>query len=191
MSNVWVAGITDRAASDITGRTAKAFFNVADWLRVYGNSEIANQLVNAYLALSVPFTALTAPTITSFPTVTEINNLVENIDLLRAAAYLPAATGILVLDYAYTEGPGGTAPDYTDVNAWENDLELIRTCLRNAMEQVIYCGVGACGQARLWQVRFRTWSFVPPAASPTRRPRCGLIACGSDLTRQNFWRNYS
>lgn len=187
----WTDPVYDRTATDITNKTAKAFFNVSDWLRVYGNSELANALVELYTGLSVPFTTLAAPAITTFPSVTAINSLIQNIDNCRAAAYLPAATGIVALDYDFTEGPGGTAPDYTDVNAWEQDLKIIRDALTAAVDYRIYCGVAATGQARLYQNRWRRFPWVQDAASPVRRPRGGVCASGQNMTRQNRFRRYS
>jgi len=183
--------IYDRTAADISNRTAKAFFNVSDWLRVYGNSELAHALTELYTGLSVSFTTLTPPAITTFPSVTAINSLIQNIDNCRAAAYLPAATGIVALDYDFTEGPGGTAPDYTDVNAWEQDLQLIRDALTAAVDYQVYCGVAATGQTRFYQNRWRRFPWVGPAVSPVRRPRCGVAASGQNMTRQNRFRRYS
>lgn len=191
MSNTWTPAVYDRTATDVTNRTAKAFFNVADWLRIHNNARLANMLTNIYLGLSIPFTELTTPTVTSFPSVEEINTLVENIDLLRESAHLPAATGIVTLDHDYTAGLNGSSPDYLDVNDWERDLDLIRSCLRGAVEQVVHCGVGGCGQQRFWQVRFRVFPFVPVVPSPVRRPRCSVANCGTGLTRQNNFRRYN
>lgn len=189
--NPWQTPITDRVASDITNRTAKAFFNVADWLRVYGNSEIVNALTNVYLALSIPFTELTEPTVTTFPTAAEINSLIENIDLCRAAACLPSALGVETLDYAYTEGAGGTVPDYTDVNAWEADLALVREYLATAVDYRVYCGVAGCGQPRFYQNRWRRYPWTPTSPTQPRRPRCSVATCGASLTRQNGFRRYA
>jgi len=187
----WQEGmIYDRTLVDVTNRTAKAFFNVSDWLRIFGNSKIANQLLNVYLSLAVPFTELSAPTITTFPAVADINTLIQNIDLVRAAAYLPVATGIVALKYDYVAGNGATAPDYTSVNAWEQDIQLIRDYLISSANYLINCGVGTCGQVRFWQVQFRSWIYVSVAGSPVRRPRCGIVSSGSNLMRQTLWRKY-
>ena len=55
--------ITDRTLTDITTKTAKAFFNVADWVRIYGNAEIINAIVSE-LNGAITFDAITEPTVT-------------------------------------------------------------------------------------------------------------------------------
>jgi hypothetical protein len=151
----WVSPIYDRTATDITNRTSKAFFNVADWQRIYDNSLIVRNLVNSTYSLSVPFTTLTAPTTTSIPSAAEINSLVQNIELARAACGLPIALGLAVLRYDWQEGINAPTPDYEDVNDWERDLYLIYTLLSNAVDYAVHCGVGTVGQVRFWQNKFR------------------------------------
>lgn len=186
----WSTPITDRSDADILARTAKAFINVVDWLRIYNNSQQAHEIVSVLLGLDVAFSALTEPVITDFPDVDDINTLIENIDLLREAASLPSATGIETLKYDYLAGAGAVAPYYEDVNDWERDLLLIRDMLVTAADYQVYCGVAAVGQPRHWQNRYRRWTFVPEAASPVRRPRCGLVVSGTGMTRQNLFRRY-
>lgn len=187
----WIDPITDRTEADILNRTAKAFINIADWLRIYGNSLQAQAAVRVLMALEVELSELPTPAITDFPDVDEINSLIENIDLLREAACLPSATGIVALKHDYLAGPGAVAPYYKDVNDWEKDLEIIRDALVRAVDYLVYCGVAAVGQPRFWQNRFRRWEFVPEAASPVRSPRCGLAISGSGMTRQNLFRRYA
>ena len=187
----WQTPVTDRTLSDVLSRTAKGFLNILDWVRIYGNSEQILAITRIMHELDIPFTELAEPSITSIPTVGEINSLVENIDQLRAESYLPAITGLVALKYDYVAGSGAVAPDYLAVNQWEQDLLILREMLVNAAEYFIYCGVASAGQVRFWQVRFRTWpNYVPAAATPVRRPRCGIVSSGTVLTRQNSWRQY-
>ncbi len=151
----WVTPITDRTELDILGRTAKAFLNVADWVRIDGNTQVVRDEINTILAMSVTITPLTAPVITDFPDVADINTLIENIDILRVAACLPVGTGIVSLKHDYQAGPGAVAPYYEDVNDWEGDLLLLHTLLPYAADYFVRCGVANCGQARFWQARFR------------------------------------
>lgn len=187
----WQQAIYDRTAADILARTAKAFFNVADWVRIYGNTEQVNAFVRLMTGLDVALTPLTAPVATSFPDVSEINSLIENIDRLRAAVPLPSGLGLVALKHDYVAGPGAEAPDYEDVNDWERDLLLVRDLLVKAADRLVWCGVGAAGQPRTWQNRFRIWPhYVPAADTPVRRPRTGLAVSGSGYGRQNSFRRY-
>jgi hypothetical protein len=188
----WIDAITDRTLTDILTRTAKAFINVSDWMRIYGNTEQVQAAIRLMLALEVPITELPEPVIAQFPDVADVNALIENIELLGQAACLPATIYSPLIKHDYVAGNGAVAPDYEDVNLWEQDLDTIRAMLARAVDQMVYCGVAGCGQERLWQARFRVWSgWVQPAASPVRSPRCGFVSCGSGLTRQNSWRKYS
>jgi hypothetical protein len=151
----WVTPVTDRTAADVTARNAKAFLNVADWVRIDGNTTVVQAQILSLLGVTVTLTDLTAPAITDFPDVADINSLAENIDLLRIASGIPASTGMLEITHDYQAGPAATVPNYVTVNAWENDLLLIYTLLPKTVETFVYCGVAGCGQSHLWQARFR------------------------------------
>ena len=187
----WQTPITDRTAADILARTGKAFFNLLDWARVYGNAQIVNRLARALLAMDVHFTELSQPVMTDFPTADDVNSLSGNIDAVRASMALPAATGILSIKHDYQAGAGGSAPDYQAVNAWELDSEIARNLLLPLAQYQIYCGVGTSGQPRFWQNQFRRRPLVPDAATPVRRARTGVATAGTGLIRNNLFRRYS
>lgn len=151
----WLNSITDRTLADIQNRAAKAFFNVADWNRINGNTAEVQAQILSLLGVNVALITLTAPTTTTFPSAASINQLVENIERLRVAACLPSATGIVPLKYDYQAGAGAEAPDYQAVNAWEQALNLMHNLLPQAADYFVSCGVAAAGQARFWQARFR------------------------------------
>jgi hypothetical protein len=151
----WATPITDRTLSDILARNSKAFLNVADWTRIDGNTDVVHDQILSLLGVNVSLTSLSTPTITDFPDVDDINALIENIDLLRQAAYLPDAIGLSALKYDYQAGPVTSAPDYVAVNAWENTLDVLHDTLPRSASYFVDCGVGACGQSHLWQARFR------------------------------------
>jgi hypothetical protein len=185
----WVEPIIDRTAADVSERTPKAFFNVADWVRINGNTQQIQAVVNVMLALNIPVAALAQPTLTTIPSVEDINAFIANIERLRAAACLPVATGATPLKTDYKAGNSADAPDYVAVNAWERDLLLIRVCLVQAAEQVLYCGTFGCGSPRILQVSFRAWKgYAPDANDPRRLIRAGAVV-GASLTRQNKWRS--
>jgi hypothetical protein len=187
----WIAPITDRTRDDLQARTAKAFLNVSDWLRIYGNTILDQRAVQAIIGLNAVLTSLTQPAITEFPSVVDINTLIENIDLLREATCLPASLGLVALKHDYIAGSGAEAPNYEDVNDWERDILLIRDQLLILADYLVYCGVANCGQTRLWQNQFRRWIYVQDALSPVRLGRCGVAITGSGLTRQNYFRRYA
>jgi hypothetical protein len=184
----WDSPIYDRSITDITTPTSKGFFNVADWVRINGNTEIVNTLINVLKSLSITFDTLTPPTITTIPNIDDVNDFVDNIERIRAASGVPLATGLVALKNDYTSG--GIAPDYTTVNDWERDLKLLREYLVKYAYYSVYCGVGGCGQTRMWQVRFRMFPFAMPADS-IRSMRTGVGECGTGLTRLNKFRRYA
>jgi hypothetical protein len=150
----WIDPITDRAQADIDARTPKAFINVIDWKRIDDNSTAVQEMIQTGLGATVTLTDLTPPTITSFPTAPLINSLVENIDLLRKAASLPAALGIVELEYDYQAGPAASVPNFVTVNAWENNLDLLHTYVPFVAGYMFRSGVGEAGDERHWQTRF-------------------------------------
>lgn len=187
----YITPIYDRTASDITSQTAKAFFNVADWVRIYGNAEIVNEVINTLLSIGVTFDTVTTPTITTIPTVTQLNTLLANIERIRVAACLPEITGLTAITSAWTAGSSADAPTYLDVNEWEQVLDIVFSMISHSVEYQPYCGVFAVGQPRFYQHRFRQFNFVSPSATPTRKPRANAASTGTGLTRQNGFRRYS
>ncbi|HZW02869.1 MAG TPA: hypothetical protein VFF68_03010 [Anaerolineaceae bacterium] len=187
----WVTPITDRTLADIQNRTVKAFLNVSDWVRIHGNTQQVQALIRILSGFEVSITSLSTPTVTHFPTAGEINSMIADIDRLREAACLPPALGVVTLKHDYQPGLGAAAPDYEDVNAWEQDLLLIRALFARAAESLIYCGAAGAGQPRFWQNRWRRPAYIEPDAGAIRTPRTGSAVSGSGLTRQNGWRKYA
>jgi hypothetical protein len=185
----WRQAVFDRTEQDLVQRTAKAFLNVSDWLRIHGNTEQVQAFIRLMLSLDVELEPLTAPTVASFPSAGEINSLIENIDRLREAVSLPDGAGLVALRHNYVPGSGAEAPDYRAVNDWERDLWLVRDLLARALDYLVWPGVGNCGQPRFWQARFRAWPrYVKPVFVPKRMARCGVAFSGAPLARQNKWR---
>jgi hypothetical protein len=187
----YVEAITDRAQTDIDSLTAKAFFNVIDWQRIYNNSQVAKAIVDFLLSINVSFDELTEPSITTIPAVTEINTLLANIEAIRAASGLPEIDGITEIFSDWQEGPGANAPDYLDVNEWERILEALIRSFPAMIDYQIRCGVSATGQIRFYQYRFRRLTFVPDDPSFVRRSRTGIANSGVGLTRNNSFRRYA
>lgn len=182
--------ITDRTALDVTNKTAKAFFNVADWQRIYNNTQVTKALVDLLLSINITFNTVVTPTILTIPTVTELNTLLANIERIRIASNLPSITGLTEITSAWLAGSSVDAPDYLDVNEWEQVLDIVFAVIGYSVEYAVYCGVAAVGQPRFYQHRFRQYTWVADAVSPVRRARTGIATSASGLTRNNSWRKY-
>ena len=143
--------ITDRALTDIQHRTAKAFWNVADWQRLSTNTDLVSDGVYAYGGVSVALHTLTPPSVTTFPKSSDINQMIENIQRLRAGA----ALDLPPLKHDYAPGLGAVAPDFHAANAWETALEQLYDAIPRAYAYRVPCGVAVTGQPRHWQSRFR------------------------------------
>ncbi len=121
--------ITDRDAADIAAQNSKAFWNVADWVRVYGNSLETNTHLNSEFSTSISFDAISAVVNTDIPTIAEINEFLANIERMRAwvvdnTVFYPAALDTEIKD-DYTAGQSETAPSYINVNRWESHIDLM------------------------------------------------------------------
>lgn len=130
--------VYDRTAADIAEKRAKAYLNVADWERIYTNTRILNDMVSTYLGSTVDFDDIALPTITTIPSVTDINKLVHNIERLRLAMGITSQPAL-----RYTWGEGNVpAPRYQDVNKWE---QMIATILDHFTPRVARTGVAKAG----------------------------------------------
>lgn len=184
--------IIDRSASDITNRTSKAFMNVADWVRIYGNSNVLHAVAEFCLGVSLTFDSISSPTILSWGLAANLNKLLTNIERVRTQSSLPAIPGIAQLKTDWAEGGAAESPDYLDVNSWEQTIGLLLQAISSTLDYRVYCGVAAVGQPRFYQARWRQFTgWVGPAASPVRRARTNVAACNVGMTRLNFFRRYS
>ncbi len=155
--------IYDRILSDVTNKTAKGYFNLADWIRIYGNAKLIHALEEVILSSSLLFTEIATPTITTIPTVDNINNLLINIETIRAL--FPAGVGLVDLK---TDWGGNASPTYKEVNDWERNIDLLLALIIDG-----YSG------------------WIPDSGSPVRRHRAGVAVSGVGLTRNNGFRRYA
>lgn len=183
----WTEPVTDRTIQDVIDKTAKGYFNVSDWERIYNNVIYLNIITAFLVGRAIDFEALDTPTITTVPDVSDINAFLQNIDDLRRGSGLPAALGLVAVKHDW---PGGNAPapDYNHANIWESVLFIIYGNVIPAAKFRVYCGVANVGQTRFYQHRWRP----PDLAFPTdvRRPRTGVAIAGASLTRNNAFRDY-
>lgn len=161
----YVTAVFDRTATDIATRTSKAFFNIADWDRIEDNAiEVRAQLIANYGIMIVFTGTASAPAITSIPDVDDFNRLLENIEQLRQAAesvlpVLSSVSGFSAVTHDWVAGPWEDSPDYTDVNHWEEVMDIINEAISFYFD---------------FHLRF---------------PRCGIASCGAELIRQNMFRS--
>jgi len=121
----YVTAVTDRDAADIVARNSKAFWNVADWTRVYNNTLLVYSLIEAHGSIFTP-TLLSSPVITTIPSVTDFNLFLANIENIRAAVSGEPISGIsIAIKTDWIAGPGQPAPKYSDANLWESTLDAI------------------------------------------------------------------
>jgi hypothetical protein len=124
----YITPITDRSIADIIDQTSKAYFNIADWERVYNNSRLASSLASIALNTPIAFSGFTLPTITTDPRtmVANINMMTGNIENVRLAVEgesIPGTESEIKDDYI--AGKGQVTPNYTDVNLWESTIDAI------------------------------------------------------------------
>jgi hypothetical protein len=122
----YVTPVTDRSASDIAARNSKAFWNVSDFTRVYGNSQLVNSLAAIMLDTGIQFDVLTTPAITTIPNVTDFNTFLANIERVRLAVGVFAIPGALIaIKYNWEAGTDKLSPTYSHANLWESTLDAI------------------------------------------------------------------
>lgn len=186
-----ITPVYDRTPSDVVDKTQKGYFNISDWERVANNSKIVNDLVVFLTQTAIEFDAITPPTISTIPSVDDLNILLANIERMRVSAGFPAIDGMVEIKDDWTAGSAADAPDYESANDWERVLDLILNTIGAMTEYTIYCGVGSAGQPRFYQHRFRQFNWVVPATSPVRRARANVAGSGSGITRNNGFRRYA
>lgn len=161
----YVTAVFDRTQTDIDTRTSKAFLNIADWDRIEDNAVYVRGELVSTTGITIIFTSTTsAPAITSIPDVDDFNRLLENIEQLRQAAedVMPALTtisGFSVVAHDWIAGVSQNAPDYTDVNHWEEVIDIIyQTFLDYYVAfDIRYprCGIAMSNSGTTWNNRFR------------------------------------
>ena len=149
--------VTDRTAADVAAKNTKAYFNVADWTRIYDNTEVLNSLLIT-LAHPSTFTAIGYPIITTIPSATDFNTLIENIKNAQAIveAFLISPTGLETLKSDWVAGVGQPTFNYAHVNSWEQNISIL-------------------------------YQFIIGLAV-LRTPRSGITTSGASLTRNNRFR---
>ena len=121
----YTTAVTDRTAADVAAKNTKAYFNVADWSRIYRNAQLVNSLVEISVGAPNSFPVITAPTITSVPSLTDFNTLLLSIENFRTASAPIEAVAPTAITYDWIAGVAYPSPKYTDVNLWESTIDAI------------------------------------------------------------------
>lgn len=117
--------VTNRTAADIAARNNKAYFNVADWTRIYRNAQLVNSLVEISVGAANSFPVIAAPVVTDMPSVTTFNTLLLSIENFRTASAPIEAVAPTEIKHDWIAGVGQPTPKYTDVNLWETTINAI------------------------------------------------------------------
>jgi hypothetical protein len=120
----YTTAITNRTATDITNRTSKAYFNVADWNRIYNNAQLVNALATIKLNQAILFTTLSEPTISTIPSITNFNALLANIERVRLAM-VGLIPSLIEIKNDWIAGVNQSVFNYTHVNQWESALDSV------------------------------------------------------------------
>src|SRR5574341_1195953 len=97
----YITPVTDRVLSDVTNRTTKGFFNIADWNRIYNNAQLASGLASIQKGVNIPFGDCPATrVITDIPSATHVNTLLQSIELMRQemVSLIPTLTTVIKYD---------------------------------------------------------------------------------------------
>lgn len=186
----YITAITDRTENDIINKTAKAYFNIADWKRITDNNLIVAILLSMVYSGEINLIDLEKPVITTIPTIDDINNLAANINLVRELSGLTNLDNMEAVKENWIAGVYAKAINYEIVNTWEKILETIKKNIVKTVNYMPTCGVGSVGQGRFYQVRWRVYQGVAESIAPVRHSRTGLSYCGEALIKANYFRRY-
>lgn len=153
--------ITDRTQADIAARNSKAFFNVVDWIRIYGNSSETNTVLTAALGAMASFVTISAVVNTDIPTVAEINIFLANIERMRYAlkdSSVANDVDFIEIKDDYVEGQNKIAPNFINVNSWEKVIDIIYQLFKApyTVDRAPICSVAICNAGLLRNSLIRT-----------------------------------
>jgi len=125
----YITPITDRDAADIAAQNSKAYWNAADWERVYNNSRLTRDLTEILLSAPIAFTHLPTVTVATVPYGADFTNFLAfltNIETLRLAVVGESIPGTSTeINDNWIPGRDQDAPDYMDANLWESTIDAI------------------------------------------------------------------
>jgi len=126
----YVTPVTDRTFADLAAQNSKAFMNVADWDRIYGNSVIVHTLFESTF-FPIEFNTIAAISITTQPSASMFNIMLANIERMRwwIVNYLSSASTLYYIKHDWRDGKDAQAFNFNDVNLWESTIDAMYTAL--------------------------------------------------------------
>ena len=118
---IWRAPIYNRTAADISARTARAFFNVADINRIEGNVAWLTAELSRFSFPAVT-TSITNWNVHGVPTIADFQRIRANIDAIATAFHRPAG-------WQNMAGINFQSLDFNAVNILERNIFLLRQLL--------------------------------------------------------------
>lgn len=149
--------IFDRTQSDINAKTSKAYLNIVDWQRIYDNSLFVRDFLVTEYGIPITFDTLTTPTTASIPPVEDMNKLAGNIERIRLNSGIIGHPGVVVIKDDWIAGAAASAPDFENVNDWEEVMDIIYLAVQKALLFQKKCGVSTSGQSAWRQNFFRRY----------------------------------
>lgn len=155
----WSSPVYDRTATDVTNKTVKGYFNLADYNRITANTTFLKDLVLSLYGWTATLNTVPSGSQSLMPTSTNINNMVLNLAVVWTASKLDYTFTALKSDYQ--PGYGRENPTWSTVNDWEKRLYDMRITMVASGKAQTMCGVGTAGQSTTWQ---RRWRINPAVA---------------------------
>lgn len=121
---MWVEPIVDRTLADVLNKAPKAYLNASDYNRIEGNC--------AVLAAALGVNIQTKNwSMTDFPKVSELQRIIDNVQVLRDAYHTYATTPAT---------PINPINEYGKVNALEQILGDLYAILQDNLSALVYAG---------------------------------------------------
>jgi hypothetical protein len=134
----WQTPITDRAEIDVINKTSKGYYNYTDPNRVDNNTRYLEEYVEANIGYTITLSAYTTSTVSTLPTVAQINGLEANINAVRdGLGYDPADWITLNEDW---EAEVNDEFLYTNANNLEQNLLTLKENFEDIFDAFRYCG---------------------------------------------------
>jgi hypothetical protein len=125
MSTAWISPVTDRAQSDIDGKTSKAYLNTADLNRIEGNIAHLSEFLNSK-GYKIPLFPPVVWTKKGIPTTEDIQRICGRVKAITEAYYEPKK-------YMDISGLYEKRLDFNDVNYVEENLREIKELLNRGI----------------------------------------------------------
>ena len=121
----YITPVMDRDAANLAAKNSKAYFNIADWNRIYANVLWVEYELSQVFGLTFVFTSLPTPTKSDIPTIVNFNYLLYMIKTMRAALVGAGVGAVIapVTTQTWAAGADKQAPNYVDVNQWESVID--------------------------------------------------------------------